>query len=285
MTRFRSNQFFAALMFLAFLTAFFVPHRISDRVRANLQALFAPVALPTRYLAARIHQRITPTRPRDDGSPERPRDAAVVYHENDQLRVELANVIGQLEYYKTLASERDKLGRVRDLCSPFSVMGADAGARDSISIVGPSASRLKPGTVVLSPAGIIGRIGRAGAGAAQVQLLTDRQSRFTAAIGRYVESADGLRFEIAIPPTLIVGAGQGKMHASMIEWKYVEAGLLRENDWCVLDDPAWPGVLKWYRVGRVASVRQSRSRILFADVTIEPVVDARQLREVMVMDR
>jgi hypothetical protein len=75
------------------------------------------------------------------------------------------------------------------------------------------------------------------------------------------------------------------MLADKVTWKDVTESGLTAGDWCVLDDPAWPAPLKWYRAGRVTEVRQASGNILFAEVTIEPVVDTARLRDVMVMDR
>lgn len=285
MTQIKPTTLFAGLMFLAFITAFFIPHRVSDRGRAHVQALFAPVAVPTRFFAGVIHDKVWPTRARDEVSPDAPRAVAEVYAENDKLRVELANVVGQLEHYRTIASELDKLGAAAQFCSRYTVMGGDTAGRDSLRIVGRS-GRLKAGMPVLNTSGLIGEVVSTGTGAATIRLLTDKQSKFTATVVRHVETADGLMPQPTMPPTLVQGIGNGRMRATMIEWKFVDAGSIRVGDSMFLrDDDNWPKTVEGYRIGRVTSISQSRDVMLFADVTIEPFGDTRQLREVMVMDK
>jgi len=274
-------------MLLAFIAAFFLPNRVSDRGRANVQSLFAPVAVPTRWAAGLLHGAVWPARATDQASPEQPRELANVYQENDELRVLLANVRGQLEHYKARAAEREELGQVSDRCSRYTVMGGDPGPRDSLAIIGFKAGSLQTRMVALTRDCIIGRIDRVGTGGAQVLLMTDKQSKFTGTFGRYQPDAEGKpvfrRFDL--PPTLVQGSGQSVMRSELMQWKDVESAGLKENDWLVLDDTAWPDALRWYRVGRVVSVKQSRQSILFAEVLIRPTVDATQLREVMVMDK
>jgi cell shape-determining protein MreC len=284
MTQIKPTTLFAGLMFLAFITAFFIPHRVSDRGRAHVQALFAPVAVPTRFFAGVIHDKVWPTRARDEVSPDAPRAVAEVYAENDKLRVELANVVGQLEHFRTIASELEDMGPAANRSSRYTVMGGDTAGRDSLKIVGRS-GRLQPGMPALTRAGLIGKVASTGTGSATIQLLTDRESRFSARVSRYADTADGFRPRSTMPATLVQGAGKGLMKASMIEFAAVEKGAIQVGDWMVLDDESWPTIMKNYRVGKVKSIERSRDNMLLAEVIIEPLVDPLQLRDVMVVDK
>lgn len=286
MTSLRSNHLFAILMFAAFATAFFLPHRVSDRGRAHVQAIFAPVALPARWVVSTAHEWLWPPRLRDDASPGRPRELASVYQENERLRVEQAGLEGQLAHYRTLAAEYERLGKAGDYCTRYVVMGADSGPRDSLSIVGGTVGRLKPRMPVLTPSGLIGKVDRAGLNGAQVLLFTDRTVTFIGNFGRFVDDADGkLAFRPFLQaPVPVQGAG-GKMICRLAKWKEVTDSGLAVGDWCVLNDDAWPPILNWRRVGRIESIQPSRDNILFAEIGVAPVVDARQLGDVMVMDK
>lgn len=286
MTSIRANHLFAILMSAAFVTAFFVPHRVSDRGRAHVQALFAPVSLPARWMVATAHDIVWPPGARDDAFPDQPRELASVYQENEKLRVEQANLQGQLEHYRSLAAEYERLGPIGLACTRYAVMGADSGSRDSLSIVGATIGRLKAGMPVLTPSGLIGKVDRAGLNGAQVLLLTDRQSIVTGSFGRFDDDVEGkLVFRSFIAnPVLIQGVG-GRMRCELMEWKDVTAAGMQPGDWCVIDDGAWPAALKWRRIGRVESIQQSRKNILFAEIVIAPVVDGKQLSDVMVMDK
>jgi cell shape-determining protein MreC len=164
-------------------------------------------------------------------------------------------------------------------------MGGDTAGRDTLRIVGRS-GKLQPGMAVLTRNGLIGQVIVTGTGAATIRLLTDKQSKFTATVSRHIETADGLMPEPTIPPTLVQGIGNGQMRASMIEWKYVDSGSIRVGDAMYLKgDDNWSKTLEGYRIGKVKNIVRSRDNMLIAEVTIEPFGDARQLREVMVMDK
>jgi cell shape-determining protein MreC len=243
--------------------------------------------MPTRWVTGLLHDAIWPARAIDDGAPEKPREAAEIYRENDELRVRVLNLQSQLDHLKSLAAERAALGEISDRCTRYSVTGGDSGPRDSILLTGLSAGSLQPGMAALTRDCLVGRVERSGVGGAQVKLLTDKASRFTASFGRYETNPAGtLEFRrLDLPATFIQGLGNGEMQSSLLELKAVEAAGVREHDWLILDDTAWPEALRGYRIGRVESVKQSRQNILIAEITIRPAVDAMQLREVMVMDK
>jgi hypothetical protein len=201
--------------------------------------------------------------------------------------IELANLAGQLEHYRLVVGNQEQLGDVGRRCTQFSVMGGDSGSRDALAIVGRGAGSLQSRMPVLTPAGVIGRVQRVGVtGAAHVLLLTDKQSTFTGSFGRYVDHESGKPVfqTLKLEPSLIDGVG-GAMRSDKLPLKQVEAAGMQQGDILVLDDPSWPDALRWRRVGRVAHVGPSKKNVLFAEIEIEPVVNASQLREVMVMNK
>lgn len=288
MTSFRSNRLFYLLMTLAVVAAVFIPNRISDRGRAHVQVLFAPVAMPVRWTAAWTHDRIWPPHARDDGSPDgRPRAADEVYAENQRLRVELANLRRQLDDYRVLVGEREKLGSLGDRCEQFSVMGGDSGGRRSIRLAGRSFASVRVGMPALTPLGVVGRVEGAGAGGATVLLLTDPQSVLTCEFRRPAAAGGdpGATMEelIPLPATLVHGTGRATLRSDKLSLKDVQEKGLRPGDRVAVSDGGWPPALQGYTVGRVASIGPSRANPLFAEIEIEPAVNAAQLRDVMVL--
>src|SRR5947199_248959 len=106
MFQLRFNHVFLGLMLLSGLSAFVIPQKYSDRVR-NIQGVFAPVARPISALAGWAHGRIAPEKVSDKRQDED------IRRENDELRVALASVEGQLEALRKLNSDRELLGRIR----------------------------------------------------------------------------------------------------------------------------------------------------------------------------
>ena len=136
--RLRFNTVFAALLALAFLSAFVLPPQLGNRLR-GMQAVFAPVSRPTRAVASAARNKIAPIRHRDT------RDVTDVKDENERLRVMVMSLSGQLEELRRVTNDLDKLGDVRQHCTRFKVIGDDAGLRDSLLLAastrhGPSQS-------------------------------------------------------------------------------------------------------------------------------------------------
>src|SRR5437016_2734172 len=98
MSTIRFNQLWIALLILSILGAFVIPQQYSDRVR-NVQAIFAPVAWPTRKIATVFQHRF--------GTPEHtdPRAPAEIIAENQWLRSQLLGVQGQLEELKRIEND------------------------------------------------------------------------------------------------------------------------------------------------------------------------------------
>ena len=281
----RFNQLFIGLLALAFLGAFVVPQRSSDRVKAQVQNLFLPVAWPVRKIAAAVHDRVAPTTPRDEGSPDKPRAAAELIAENSELRLIIENMHGQLEQLMAQNAERAALGDLRDFCRAYPVAGADpAPTRDAIILGGSTFSGLANDMpVVVTGGGLIGRISRAGAAGAQVLLITDRQAQLT---GRFVRvtvtgDKDVQIQELVDEPRLVRGIGKGQMLCT-IEKKVADTAGLKIGDWLELKDTNWPRLLQGLRIATIISLKPSHYAG-FVDITLAPPTKLTALREVMVM--
>jgi cell shape-determining protein MreC len=200
--------------------------------------------------------------------------------------VELAHLRSQLDHYRVLVGEREKLGSLAERCALFTVIGADSGNRRSINIVGRSAGSLRVGMVALTPTAVVGRVERAGVGGASVLLLTDRQSVLTCEFRRPA-APDGqggpMEELIPLPPTLVHGTGGSTLRSDKLSLKDVQSAGLRVGDRVAINDTAWPVELLGYTIGRVAKIGPSAGSVLFADIEIEPIVDATHLKDVMVM--
>jgi cell shape-determining protein MreC len=279
MSYLRFQHVFAFLMVLSLLCTFIAP-KIHSRPQANVQAIFAPVSVPARRIAGWAHDRWTSSAVKDDASPANPRSLAEVQRENLDLRVALANVTAQLQNLKELNKDRSQLGSARSLCTPVSVIGSDAGNRESITLQG--GQNIRNGMEVLTTAGLVGRVDGGGLLGARVRVITDPGFAMVCSFNRY---GNGKYEHVPLAASTVVGIGNGMMAARMMHMKDVTDADLRENDWVVLDDREWPEVLQGWRVGRITSITQRRDAPGFADVRIEPSSNLMQLREVMVMNK
>src|SRR5450432_415192 len=219
MSYLRFNHVFISLMLLAFVSAFVIKQSATDRLRAQVQNIFAPVAWPVNGIAARIGARFGHNTIRDDGSPTVARTPTDLLIENQQLRVSLASLKVQLDRLQEHEHERANLGRPRDFCSAFNVVSGDSGPRDSIMLSATSLDGLQPGMAVISTGGLVGKISRAGVGGAQVLLITDPQSKFTAKFERFVKKPDGTPDPqpISADASLVHGVGNGMMVARIMQ--------------------------------------------------------------------
>src|SRR4051794_12091086 len=112
MSHLRFNHVFLFLMLLAALSAWFSPG-VSSRAQAQLQRLFVPVSKPMYAIADWLHDKATSKRPRDQSSPEHPRDLSDVYHENMDLREQVALLRADLQKLQEINADRDKIGDLR----------------------------------------------------------------------------------------------------------------------------------------------------------------------------
>jgi cell shape-determining protein MreC len=257
-----------------------------------VQNIFAPIAWPVNRVGGWVHDKVAGGRARDDGSPGTPRTPDELIRENMNLRVEIGNLQGQRDRLQEREAERAKLGQVGDMCTPFSVVGADSGTRESLMINASSSDGLRENMPVLYTRGIVGVIARVGAGGAQVLLITDRLAKpMSATFARFARNADGMvDFQrLQHDPVLVEGAGGGKM-SSRVRQDVVENIGLKTNDWVVLSDRDWPllhsvwPALDGYRIGYVASIVPDH-KPGFMMVQIRPDENLMGLREVMVMNK
>jgi len=274
----RFNQVFVGLMALSFLSAFFLPQTYSDRVR-NIQGLFIPVARPAAALGSVIRGRLFPAPSSDDHRRE-----ADVRAENDALKVELANLQAQVEALQHKSGERESVGLVGQYSVPITVVGPDAGTRQSLSLEVTPRQTLRRGMAVVYPGGFVGQVDRVGAGGAQVRLLTDLGFKVLGFFRRDVpesqSSAEMKHLPTRIP--LIQGAGRGMMVVKNLELKEAKS-VLKEGDWAVLDDSDYPLVLTGTRLGRIVSIKARTDAPQWAEIRLEPMRNLLELKEVMVV--
>jgi cell shape-determining protein MreC len=285
MSYLRFNHVFVALMALSFLSAFILKPSATDRLRAQVQNIFAPIAWPVNGVAARIDARFGHHEVRDDGSPKVARTSADLIIENQQLRAELTSLKSQLDRLAQREHEREGLGKPRNFCTAFNVIAGDSGPRDSLLLSATSLDGLQTGMAVISTGGIVGKISRAGVGGASVLLITDPQSKFTAKFIRFGKKSDGTPDPqpISSEPSLVQGAGNG-MLVSRIMKKSDSELHLQAGDWAVLSDSDWREELDGYPTGYIFSVTPSKDPG-FVDVKMKPFQNLKTLREVMVMNK
>jgi len=279
----RFNQLFFGLLALSFLSAMLLPPSVSHQAQVNVQVLFAPVASPVRALSFWIHNRVVPKTVHDGASPDHPRLTSEVYAENNALRQQLAMLSTELEKLQALESERNKLNWLRDLCTPYSVFGGDAGHGASLQLAASSFVGLKEGMPAIVPDGLVGRIDRVGMAGASVRLISSKGARISVKIGR-VETTDGQPRFVALTSTC-VAEGQGGNTLLIPLVRTEELAKVRENDMVILDDPEWPSNLHAFRVGAVVDKWDARNSPQFGQVKMESLVNLSQLREVMVLSK
>jgi cell shape-determining protein MreC len=284
------------LMALGAIGALVIPPGITgklDGARAQFQGIFKPVSSPVRWVATKVAGGMGANRAVDEGADTnaehggKPRTANEIILENQQLKVEVANLSAQLAAMKELNADRRQVGRVLPLCEPFNVTGADPGGRQSLSLSGGTMDGLHTGQAAVYAGGIAGRVSRAGASGAQVQLVTDEAFRATGSFARYVKDNKGaIVFQaLTAPAVLVQGVGQGTMRIRMLSMREVKSAGLSVGDWVVLNDADWPPILQGYRLGRIVSVKELPEQPQFADIRVQPYADLMALREVMVMTR
>lgn len=282
----RFNQVFYLLLMLSAISAFMLPQGMTDRVRPLAGTLLTPVAEPTRALSGWMTGRAGPSVPVD----QRPADQIVL--ENVELKQTVAKLQHDLDVFRKRDAEHAKLGDIRDLCRPVTVLGpASSGGRDVLTVRSSSLTGLADKMVVLYEQDIVGVLANVGAGGAQVRLVTDPQSRMLAKFGVFQKptsnaAGDGgeMRFvPLAIQPMLVEGAGGGKMICRNIPWKdATDAGLV-EGAWAILNDAQLPTAVQGRRLGVVRKIAKGAK--MMAEIEIRPEIDLMQLKEVMVLTK
>jgi len=291
----RFNHIFTALLVLAGLCAFALPVRVTDFVHVRVGILFWPVAKPSGAIASWAHGKLSPQHPFDDGAadPMNPRSADQLITENQELRVQIANMSGRLAQLERVDHELAAVGDVRDLCERFSVIGggADVAQREGLLITGKTFDGVKAGQPVLftgvNGAGVAGIIERAQIGGAVVRLITDDRFSVRAGFARFVPNPNGtLEFvTIATHQVLARGDGRGAMWIHNLEWNLVNEVGLRPDDWVIVTDPDWSKQLQRYRVGKITSIEQWSKGPGYAEIKVEPPQNLLLLRDVLVMTK
>ena len=205
MSQLRFQHVFVALMALSGLSAFALPVKVSGRSSPQISMLFAPIARPAAAIASFLFHRMGGDLQEDS------RDLETIRRENQELKAAVAALTQQNNTLAQRGAELDKLGPVRDLCVLVSVVGADAGMRESLSLRSSTLEGIKDGLFVLYPGGVVGQIERAGVVGAQVRLLTDPGFRVRGSFGKFHRRADNqIEFsKLNAPTALVEGAGAG----------------------------------------------------------------------------
>jgi cell shape-determining protein MreC len=281
MSRLRFQQVFVGLMALSAVSAFALPSRTSGRFRPQISMLFAPVAIPSARIASFFFHRFGGDRPADS------RDLESIRKENEELKGAVLTLSQQLFELSQRNAEREKLGLVRNLCTPVPVVGADSGTRESLSLRCSTLEGITEGLFVLYPGGVVGQIEQAGIAGAQVRLVTDPASRLRGSFGKFQRRADNqIEFrKLNAPTALIEGAGDGAMIVKDLPMEDVRAAQIEPNDWVILTEPDWPLNLQGQPVGKVVKISPRPDAPLFALIRIEPQENLSRLREVMVVTK
>ncbi len=184
-------------------------------------------------------------------------------------------------------AEREKLGLVRDLCTPVAVVGPDSGARESLSLRSSTLEGITDGLFVLYPGGVVGEVERAGIAGAQVRLVTDPGFRVRGSFGKFQRRPDNqIEFsKLNAPTALVEGAGQGAMIVRSLTMEDARKAQIEPNDWVILSEPDWPLNLQGQPLGKVVKISPRPDAPLFAQIVIEPQENLSRLREVMVVTK
>ncbi len=244
MSYLRFNHVFYLLMLLAALSAFFFPPRVSQTAQGQLQKLFHPISTPIYSLASWSYDKAVPKKVRDDTSPDHPREASDLIRENADLRSQIQYLNSELERLQELNADRERIGDLRNRCTPVQVTGGDAGLANSRSLDSGSSSGLNEGMAVICADGVIGRLMQVGRYSSRVKLITDKGNSVMVSFAR-VEKGDtgkSMMINVSFPDTIAVGQGDGTMLITNLKpWKDLQAAV-KVDDWVILDDKEYHGL-------------------------------------------
>jgi cell shape-determining protein MreC len=287
MFQLRFNQVWAGLLVIAAVSAFIFPPEFGDHFRRIVQNIFAPVARPARVIGTSLRDHVVGKEDLDEGATgSKARPDSTLAAENQELRIQVANLSEQLSASKRQSHDRELLGTVRDFCTPVAVVGGDSGVRESLTLQTTSADNVKVGMIAICPTGIVGRIASSGPGGSRLQLITDSGQGGFRVQGRFVRfTADAHYIPINTRPPLVEGHGRGEMVISALTAKEVETAGLQVGDWVVVSDPDWPANIQGYKLGRVTEITRRPDGPLHAQIWVKPTSDLMALREVMIMNK
>lgn len=277
----RFGHVYFLLLLLSALSAFVLPTRFTQKAHPELQALFAPASWPVRAVASRVSRRLNPPGQSD------PRTKEALLDENQELRQTNAQLWKEVDQLREIARQLPELGTLQERCTTYAVTGGDPGTRDSLLLRGSTFENVLPGKFVLYPGGVVGQIARAGAGGAQVRLVTDQSFVVRGYFTSNQRDANGLQkpTPLAMDPVLVKGIGNGEMLAQRVVREAAEKASLGFGISVLVNDPDWPRELQNRQLGTVVEVLPRRDSPLHVDVRIRPPSDLRQLRWVMVMNK
>jgi len=268
------TQAFLILMGLAFCSAFVLPSRYTNPLRAPVQGLFIPVSAPAARLANWAHAHWA----NDAETDPRKNDSIVA--ENVRLRNQVSWLIEQNRRLAVLAGEKKSLGDLNKLCQRFSVGGSDTGNRETLQLIDGILANVREGQPVLYFGGLAGRIDASG----QVRLLTDPGFNVSGKFVRFVQQGDRQElFPFTDLHPSVFGMGQGRMRITMNSLAEVKNAQLAVGDWVVLSDDTWPAEVQGKRIGKVESIAPRKDSPLFAEIKLAPETALIHLSEVFVL--
>jgi len=282
----KSSFFYPALLVLAALSAFTLPPARSG-VRDQISLAFVPVAAPARAVGKWVRDRLAHETPVDSLSPDAPRTSDQLRKQNTVLLTQIARLEAQLEDLKQLSAQYSRLGDLRKLVQPASVIAGPRTNRQTLLISTTDLTNTKLGMPVVHPDGYVGKIYSVAplGGSASVLLVTDPDSRVQARLARFTAREDGgVRTELLpVDPVVVIGNGNN-MLAQMLPGRAVQS-VARVNDIVVLDDTASGAALRGLLVGKVTQINLPPTPSGHASLVIEPTSDFRTLSEVLVVTK
>jgi cell shape-determining protein MreC len=233
--------------------------------------------------------------------PSSPKSFDELDAENQELRSQLLALSAQLEELKKLNSDRAALGRLRECSVPARVVGGDTSSRQMLTVVAlqevpEGGGELGGGMpVVVAPGSFVGRVvgtsrlgGRVGGGL-RVQLTTDPGSKIQGRFVRWTrdEAGNPKPQDLEAPAPLVTGElSTSPLRVMNLSQRQVEQAGIAVGDWVAVDDTDFRTTyenVQGLLLGKVASIGKSRVNPLMADIVLEPPVDFRKVREVMVV--
>ncbi len=281
-----NHVYFVLLLFCGLVSI--IPTRFTEPVRAQFQNVYAPVSRPADSFAQWLVTRFHRTRTADPASPDAPRSDEDIRQENLELRQMVASLTAQVQKLQEVEAQHAKLGKLRDLCTSYSVTAGDSGSAETLLIGGTNLDGLKAQMPAIYPGGLAGWLMNPGLTGSRVRLITDRGFRqMTGVFARFVKRPDGhVEFDrIPTDPQLVIGEGNNRLLIEAMPQSMAEQ--IHVNDWLLLDDTEdWPASVQGQPLGRVTDVPQpSRRSPGFDEIHLEPAVRLMNLHELMIVDK